>query len=428
MKKVQCTKTSRGLRVLTVPHLGNSLTVLVLVKTGSHYEPAHINGISHFLEHMCFKGTTTRKGKDIMRFLDGLGAETNAFTGEELTGYYVKSIPKHWKKTLKVVADIYQHSTFPEEELQKEKGVVIGEMAMYEDMPMRKVHYIFDELMYGDQPAGRTILGTPKTIKKLTREDLVTYHGQQYVAENTVLIVSGNVEHKEILAFAEKEFAQISTKKSYSKEKTLFIQKDFALKNFYKKTDQTHILFGYEGYDKYHPDVHIARFIGVLLGGGMSSRLFERLREDMGVGYYVRAYHAAESDTGVMQIACGVDNLRVSEVLTTLYSECKKLTDTLVSIEELAKTKEYIIGNTFMGLDASDELAEFYGERELFGLSLVDPKSLLKKVESITPLDIQRVAKDLFVSKKLRIAPVGPHNEKTIDAYISDLKKNFKKK
>ena len=408
--------------IVTIPTNSPSVTVMSLVGTGSRYEDESNNGISHFLEHMCFKGTEKKTGKDIMRYLDGLGAETNAFTSYELTGYYVKSITKHWKKTLAIVADIFLHSTFPEPEMEKEKGVIIGEMSMYEDMSMRHVHDIFNKLVYGNQPAGWSILGPRENITNMTRDDFVKYHQQHYVASATTLVIAGNVKHADVVSEVSKKFTKISDSKKSPKQKVTISQNKPQLKIEYKKTDQTHIVLGYLSGGFHSKDSAIVSVMSSLLGGGMSSRLFEKLREDMGVGYYVNAYNAKQSDTGILQISCGVDSTRVAEVLTAIQSEIKRLYLELVSEIELHKTKEFIIGNTQMGLEATDDLAYYYGKRAAFGLPAQTPKDFVQKIKSVTAKDIRRVAKKILKPERLTIAMIGPHTEKDSTKFLKAVK------
>ncbi|MCA9353180.1 insulinase family protein, partial [Patescibacteria group bacterium] len=309
MKKPRIKKLQNGLTVMTIPVESPSLTVMTLVHTGSRFESKENNGISHFLEHMCFKGTQTQSGKQIVRYLDGLGAETNAFTSYELTGYYVKSITKHWKKTLAMVADIYQHSTFPEEEIQKEKGVIIGEISMYEDMPMQQVHDLFSALVYGpNHPAGFSILGPKNNINTMTRNDFLNYHAQHYVAQSTVVVVAGDITHHDVVREIELHFSSLTRGKVSLQNPVTISQRTPRIAVQHKSTDQTHVIFGYQTVGFHHKDTMSLKVLGSLLGGGMSSRLFERLREDMGVGYYVNARNVGQSDTGIFEISCGIDS------------------------------------------------------------------------------------------------------------------------
>ena len=424
MKKPQIKQLKNGLSILTIPVDSPSITVMSLVNTGSRFETKENNGISHFLEHMCFKGTSNQTGKDMMRYLDGLGAETNAFTSYELTGYYVKSITKHWKKTLGIVADIYLNATFPSDEMEKEKGVILGEISMYEDMPMRHIYDIFNELVYGDnQSAGFSILGPRKNIKKMTRDDFVDYHNEHYVASATTIVVAGNVNHQDVVKQVRKEFETIALSKKAKKEKAKNPQKKPRMLIKHKKTDQTHMILGYETKEFYHKDTIVLKVIGSLLGGGMSSRLFEKLREDMGVGYYVNARHNAQSDTGVLQFSCGVDSKRVAEVIEAIQYEISRLKTENVDEKELKKVQEFIIGNTQMGLEASDELAYYYGQLHLFSLDIKTPKDFSKNIKSVTSKDIKRVARKYFTLDRCNLAMIGPYTKKNQKEFMKALKK-----
>src|SRR3989338_2288405 len=287
-----------GLRVITVPMKDNpTVTVLVLVEAGSKYEEKRINGVSHFLEHMCFKGTTKRpKAVDISKELDALGSQYNAFTAQEYTGYYAKSDARHFRQIFDIVSDIYLNSTFPDAEMQKEKGVIIEEINMYEDMPNRHVQDLIMKLLYGNQPAGWNIAGEKKNILKMKRDDFVNYKKAHYLPEATTIVISGKVNEKEAMKEVDKIFGKIPRGKKTQKLKVKEIQiKPQVLVNF-KKTDQTHFVLGTRSLNLFDKKNAVLSVLAGVLGGGMSSRLFQKLREEMGVGYYVRAYNDSYTD------------------------------------------------------------------------------------------------------------------------------------
>ena len=403
-----------GLRVITIPMKDNpTATVLVLVEAGSKYEEKRVNGISHFLEHMCFKGTIKRpKAIDISKELDALGSQYNAFTAQEYTGYYAKSDARHFRKIFDVVSDIYLNSTFPETEMEKEKGVIIEEINMYEDMPPRHVQDLMMELLYGDQPAGWNIAGSKENILKMKREDFITYRKNHYLPEATVLVVAGAITEGEVLKEVNKIFGGVSSGKKASKLKVKETQtKPEALISF-KKTDQTHFVLGMRTYDLFNKKDAALSVLGGVLGGGMSSRLFQKLREEMGVGYYVRAYNDVFTDHGFLQISAGVDNKRIEEVITAVLEECKKLKDEKVSTEELEKVKESLIGNMKLSLESSDDIANFYGGQELLKRELKNAEEKAKEVRKVTAEEIQALARDIFKDKKLNLALIGPFKEK----------------
>jgi len=403
-----------GLRVIIVPMKDNpTATVLVLVEAGSKYEEKKVNGISHFLEHMCFKGTTKRpKAIDISKELDALGSQYNAFTAQEYTGYYAKSDAKHFKQIFDIVSDIYLNSTFPEAEMQKEKGVIIEEINMYEDLPMRHVQDLLMKLLYGDQPAGWNIAGEKKNILNMKRNDFVDYKKMHYLPEATVLVVAGQVTEKEVLKEVKKVFEKVSCGRKSQKTKVKEKQnKPEALINF-KKTDQTHFVLGVRTFDLFNKKNGVISVLGGVLGGGMSSRLFQKLREEMGVGYYVRAYNDSYTDHGFFQVSAGVDNKRIEEVIRAVLEECKKLKTAKVSEEELNKVKECLIGNMKLSLESTDDIANFYGGQELLKKELKLAEEKAKEVRKVTASQIQKLAKEIFQDKKLNLALIGPFKEK----------------
>lgn len=404
-----------GLRVVTVPMPDNpTATVLVLVEAGSKYETEKVNGISHFLEHMCFKGTAKRpKAINISKELDALGSQYNAFTAQEYTGYYAKSSAKHFHKIFDVVSDIYLNSTFPEEEMQKEKGVIIEEINMYEDLPNRHVQDLMMKLLYGDQPAGWNIAGEKKNILEMKRQDFIDYKKQHYLPGATVLLVAGAVTEKEVLKEARRVFGKISRGRKIQKLKVKEKQKRPEVLVSFKKTDQTHFVLGVRTYGLFDKKNVALSVLGGVLGGGMSSRLFQKLREEMGVGYYVRAYNDAYTDHGFLQVSAGVDNKRILEVIKAVLEECKKLKKELISGEELVKVKEYLIGNMKLSLESTDDIANFYGGQELLKRELKNAEEKATEIRKVTPGQIKKVANEIFKNNKLNLALIGPFKQKS---------------
>jgi predicted Zn-dependent peptidase len=382
--------------------------VLTLVAAGSKYETREQSGLSHFLEHMCFKGTTKRPAAmDITYELDSLGAQANAFTGQEYTGYYAKSDVKHTEQILDIVADVYQNSTFPEGEIEKEKGVIIEEINMYGDMPDEIADENLQRLMYGDTPAGRSIAGDIPTVKKMTRADFIKYHRKYYTTDNTVIVISGGIDEK-IIPSVKKAFIGVIKLDKNKKPKTKDIQnkKEIIIKK--KDTQQTHLVIGFRGYDMYRDDEVTASVLASVLGSGMSSRLFQKLREEMGVCYYVRAHHESTTDTGVFKIAAGVTHARTSEVVGVLLDECRKLVTELVPEAELQKVRDMIRGRMVLGLESSNSFAMYYGGQVVHDKPLQNPEEKLRQLEKINAKDLQKIAKKIFTEKRMNISIVGP--------------------
>ncbi|MCI5051295.1 MAG: insulinase family protein [Candidatus Pacebacteria bacterium] len=422
MKKPKIKTLPNGLRIIALPHSGKSVLVEVLVKTGSQYETKEMNGISHFLEHMCFKGTDNRSGREIMHFLDGLGCRTNAFTDDEITGYHVKSARRYWKKTLAVALDIFQNPSFPQPEIEREKGVIIGEINMYNDDPSSVAADTFDEILYGDQPAGRTILGPKENILKFNQEDFVQYHQKYYIPENTVVIVAGDILAKEIFQTVAEKFSD-TTKSSKTKKKKTKITKKSAIKVITKKTEQSHLVLGFPTVGNNHKDYPALSFLAVALGGGMSSRLFEKVREELGAGYYISAYHYMHTDSGSLRISSGLDSNRVSEVLSHVVGILVDIKENGISEKELKKTQKYLTGNLIMSMESTSAQSHFYGYRLLQERPLVSLKELIKEINAVTAADIKRVTRKYCKNELLHLAIVGPHAQKEIRSFKTALKK-----
>lgn len=411
-----------GLRVITIPMKDNpTVTVLVLVEAGSKYEEKRINGISHFLEHMCFKGTVKRpKAVDISKELDALGSQYNAFTAQEYTGYYAKSDVRHFAQIFDIVSDIYLNSIFPNAEMQKEKGVIIEEINMYEDMPQRHVQDLMMKLLYGDQPAGWNIAGEKENILNMKRDDFVLYKSQHYLPEATVLVVAGHVTEKEVMKEVNKIFGTVERGNKGKKIKVTENQTKPEALISYKETDQTHFVLGVRSYSLFDNKNAILSVLGGILGGGMSSRLFVKLREEMGVGYYVRACNDTFTDHGFFEISAGVDNKRIEEVIIAVLEECKKLKNEKVGYEELNKVKECLIGNMKLSLESTDDIANFYGGQELLKRKIIDAEEKAKRIRKVTAKQVQDLAKDIFENNKLNLALIGPFKEK--DKFVKILR------
>ncbi|PIR98707.1 MAG: hypothetical protein COT88_00095 [Candidatus Colwellbacteria bacterium CG10_big_fil_rev_8_21_14_0_10_41_28] len=404
---------NNGIRAVVVPQKDNpAVTVLVLVETGSKYETKDISGISHFLEHMCFKGTKNRPTPlDISGELDRLGSSYNAFTGHEYTGYYAKVDKGHFEKALDIVSDIYLNQIFDEEEIEREKGVIIEEINMYEDIPQRKVVDDLTSLLYGDQPAGWNIGGDKDVIKKITKDDFLAYKKDHYVPNATTVVVAGSVDPEDALEKIEKIF---SSMEEGDKKDKLPVKEEQSKPEMHmqkKDSEQTHLILAVRAYDTFHKDRFVVRLIGDILGGGMSSRLWAKVRGELGAAYYVGADSDEFTDTGVLSARAGVEHSKLEVVISAILAEFKRLKEELVSEEELQKTKDHMIGSMMLGLETSNSVAMYYGFQELIKKEMKDPNEVADMLRAITQKDIQRVAKDIFKNEKLNLALIGPVEE-----------------
>jgi len=404
-----------GLRVILAPMEGaKSVTVLVLVGTGSKYETKDINGISHFLEHMFFKGTKKRPTtRDISSVLDSVGGAYNAFTDKEMTGYWAKVDAKHGELALDWVSDIFLNSKIAAEEIEKEKGTIIEEINMYLDTPRLHVGDVWDELLYGDQPAGWNIAGEKEIIKKLSREKFIEYFNSHYVAKNAILLICGNSGSIEKVKPKIKQyFSGIKKGEAKGKLKVKEAQSKPALSLKFKETDQSHLIVGFRGYNLFDKRRYVASLLATILGGYMSSRLWIEVRERRGLAYYVRAMNEASTDTGYLIANSGVNNDRVEEAIKVILAEFKKAKEKKISEDEIKKSKDYIRGATRLALESSDEVATFLGDQEVLKKEILLPEEFFKKIDAVTAADLQRVAQDLFCPEKLNLALIGPFKEK----------------
>jgi len=402
-----------GLRIMAVPIKGApSVTVMSLIEAGSKYENKQNNGISHFLEHMCFKGTEKRpKAIDISREFDSLGAQNNAFTSQEVTGYWAKAHNKHTDKILDIISDMYLHPTFPAGDLEIEKGVIVEEINMYEDLPQILVHEVFNGLLYGDQPAGWSIAGTRENVRSFKRDDFVNYRKNHYVSSATAIVIAGDINEADIFKKVNKAFAEIPTTKKISKKKILERQNKPAVKVRYKETDQTHLVIGVRTFNLYDKKIPALKLLSAVLGNGMSSRLFQKMRTDLGICYYVRSAIDELTDHGMLTVSAGVDSSRVEQGVKGILDEMKKIKDEKVPELELRKAKDYLIGNMYLGLESSDALANFFGSQEIFKEKIKTPKEMEREIEKITSSDVSKIAKEIIQNKKLNMAIVGRYKD-----------------
>jgi len=408
------TTLKNGLRIITVPAKNTkTAAVLVLVGTGSKYETKDINGISHFLEHMLFKGTKKRSNTmKIIEPLDQIGGHYSAFTGQEYTGYWAKVDAGHLDLALDWVSDIYINSLFDAKEIDKERGTILQEINMILDMPMHYVGYLWLKLLYGDQPAGWDIAGNENTVKSIQRNDFINYLKNHYSAKNTVIAVAGNIKQEETINKIKKYFQKINEYKIKDKLPVKEKQNKPEVLIHYKETDQTHLILGVRAYNMFHPDRYALSILGDILGGYMSSRLFISVREKQGLAYYIKAGADMDTDVGYLAASSGVDNQRIDKAIKTILEEFKKITKQKVGPKELKKAKDHIKGSALIGMEASDEQASFYASQELLTDKILTLEEKFSKIDKVTVNDIQRVAKDIFRSEKLNLALIGPFKDK----------------
>lgn len=402
-------KLKNGARLLHIPIAGApSVTALVLFGVGSRYETAKTNGLSHFLEHMFFKGTTKRPSAlMISEAVDGVGGEMNAFTSKEYTGYYIKVAHEHGPLAVEVLSDMLHNALFDAAEIDRERGVITQEIGMYEDQPMIYVGELFGERLFGDEPLGWQVIGTRQNIKALTRDDFVRHRDAFYTAENMVVVLSGGTARAK--AVVEQYFGSFRSGTVSLASKHRPHPKDRFTMHV-KKTEQTHLWIGFPGVHFEHPDRFALQVSSSILGGGMSSRLFMSVRERKGLAYYVRCQMESYTDTGYIAASAGVAPDKFEEAVTTILGEFKRIKSEAVPKGELAKAKEYMKGKMLLGLERSDDLAEFYGMQALLRSKMLTPEDIDQKIDAITAADITRVAAKYLVDTELKSAVISSHN------------------
>ena len=417
------TTLKSGLRIVTIPHKDTrAVAVFVLVGTGSKYEIRGMRGISHFLEHMFFKGTKKRPNAiAVTEPIDRVGGMFNAFTGTDYTGYFVKVEYEHQDLALDIVSDIFLNSILPAKEIAKEKGVVIEEIHIFKDNPMRRAETLWQSLLYGDQPAGWEITGSRETVLGLSRKDLLEYMDSQYVAKNTVVCVAGRIDHASVTKKVEKLFSSIPATDFRKKLKVKEYQTKPQVLVEHRVADQTRIALGARGYNLSHPLHYVQEVMAVLLGGMFSSRLFVEVREKLGIAYDINTNSESDPDTGSLMTSAGVPHDKAEKAVSVILREYRKLATTKVSSKELQKAKDHIKGTMALGLEASEAKASFFGMQELLEKQILTPEQIHAKIEKVSPALLQRAAKEMFVRNKLNLVVLGPVSPRTKKRFESIL-------
>lgn len=415
-------KFPSGLQTVLLPRGDvQTVTFLVLIGVGSRYETPRQNGLSHFLEHMFFKGTKNRPtAKEIAESIDGIGGEFNAFTGEEYTGYYVKVAAEHLAHGAEVVSDILLNPLFPQQEIEKERGVIIEEIRMYTDMPMRHIHHLWSEVLYGDHPLGRRIDGAEETVSAFMRKDFLSYTKKHYHTKNAVVAVAGNFEEKSTAALLKKLFADLPQgEETQPKAAPRSVPTKRFVHEYRKHLDQSHVMVGVPGFARDDERNYAAALLSGILGSGMSSRLFSIVREQHGLAYMVRTMSDSFTDTGSFVTQSGVRTDKAAEAVKLIMQEYDRIMEEPVAEQELEKAKQMVRGSLVLSLEETNSIAMFAAEQRLLEAKIKTPADIWKKIEKITVEDVQAVAQELLDPAKRSIALLSPH--KSTKAFESQL-------
>ena len=408
---------SNNVRAIVAPLKDTkSITVLVLFGVGSRYETKDINGISHFIEHMMFKGTKKRPNTlAISKELDGVGAEYNAYTTKEVTGYWVKANYEKLELALDMVSDMLYNSKFDETELEREKKVICEELHMYRDNPIMYVDTLLEKSMFEPSPLGWDIGGDDEIILKMNRAGMVGFRDKHYHGENLVVGIAGNVDGPRGISLIEQYFGA-SWEKTVSKNKYKPYKRVASSRHpeplvHFKETEQVQIDMGFHGYGITDPRIYATSLLAIILGGTMSSRLFITVRERHGLCYSIRASHQSFLDSGVFSIQAGLDKSRIEKALSLILKELERMREKGVTGVELKRAKEYVRGKMALQFEDSENVVSWYVSQELLTGKTLTPEEKLEKLNAVTAEDISAVARDLFKAKNLHLAAIGPYKD-----------------
>ncbi|MCL5959033.1 MAG: insulinase family protein [Chloroflexi bacterium] len=407
------TVLDNGTRVVTspMPHT-HSASVVIYFAVGSRYETDEIGGMSHFIEHMLFKGTRKRPtARDISEAIEGVGGIINAGTGKEYTLYWIKVASRHLPLAMDVLSDMVLNSTLEPEEVERERRVIIEEINMNLDSPSDLVNDLIDEVIWGRQAIGRNVAGTRESVSQITREDLLSYMNRYYTSKDAVISVAGNIDRDEILAQIYSMFGAIPAAASPVAPKAASRQRKPRARVHFRETEQANLCLGVPALPYTDPDRFTLNLLDTILGEGMSSRLFLQVRERQGLAYSVHSYTSQYHDVGSTIVYAGVDPARIDKSIKAILNELRKMREDPVPPQELTKAKEYSKGRMLLSLEDTRGVATWGGGQELLLGRILTPEEVTEIIDSVTADDILRVAQRIFVEDKLSLAVVGPYRE-----------------
>lgn len=426
MLEHQLHQLKSGLKVITVPMASvQSLTVMALANTGSRYETASQYGIAHFFEHLVFKGTAQYpQAQDLAEAIDSVGANFNAFTSKEYTGYYVQVASRHFDLALDVVSDMLMTPQLRQEDINREKGVIIEEMNMYADMPASEIGDRFEEMAFAGNGLAHKIVGTKETVNNITTQDFQDFLQTWYGLDNLVVVVAGDaqvVDKPQIIDQIEQAFAKDGERSGHARHDRLpkFLAEEKVI-FVHKKTEQSHFTFGWPAPERLSPRRHALTLLSSIVGGNMSSRLFSEVREKRGLCYYVHSDLAQYHEGGLFGGSAGVDPKRVEEAIKVSLDEFKLMADgsKKITAAELSRAQEYVIGKTVLGLEDSESVAQFIGLRQLLHGQVESPDAFMEKIRQVDLNDVQSLAGDVLKPGELRFGLIGEFDENKIREII----------
>ncbi len=383
----------------------HSVTLGIWVKVGSRYELPEKNGISHFLEHMFFKGTKKRSARDIAVEIDSIGGDLNAFTSRETTTFYVKVLDQHIDKGIDLISDIFLHSTFPEDDIEKEKRIIREEIKMVEDTPDDYINDLFYKDVWGNSGIGLPVLGSRDTVKSFNRKDIINHIRKYYGTKDVVIACAGNFDPAHILDALNSVFGGLRRGSEPEKGKTPEFKPSV---NIYQKDlSEVHICLGVKGLPQSSPERYVLYLINAILGAGVSSRLFQEVREKKGLAYSIYSFIASYIDTGLLGIYAGTAKKKVSEVINLIVQELKGLKDT-ISEDELRRAKEQIKGNLILSLESTSNRMQNIARQEIYYGRYYSPDDVIRLIEGVTLKQVRALADKLTGDNSIAITLLGP--------------------
>lgn len=407
---VQKLTLSNGVRILTekIPAV-RSVAVGIWVKVGSRDEAKNIAGISHFIEHMMFKGTKNRTAKDLAEALDAVGGQLNAFTSKEYTCYYAKVLDEHLGLAIDVLSDMFFNSVFDEAEIEKEKNVILEEIKMYEDTPDDQVHDLLTSQVLEKHPLGRPIIGTKESVAGLTRTDIMEYYQTHYVPKNTVVSVAGSIDSEQVQRQLEEQFAHVQGQEL--PRDLVELSEQGGVLNKKKDIEQFHLCLGFPSLRMDHPQSYVLHVLNSVLGGGISSRLFQTVREERGMAYSVYSYQSAYQETGMFGIYAGFSKDNLAGLLELILDQLKMLKDQGVTAKELERAKAQLKGNLFLSLENVSSRMSRIGKSELCQGKIITTDEVVERISAVSLEEVRNMANQLFRPEVLSIATIGPSEE-----------------
>ncbi len=388
-----------------------SVAVGIWVRAGGRYEASEQAGISHFIEHLLFKGTRRRSCEQLKQRVEGVGGSLNGFTAEEFTCYMAKVPKRHARRAIETLADMVQHPAFNPRDVEKEREVILEEIRMYEDTPGQYVHDLFNQLLWPDHPLGTLLSGTMETVRRITREDLVQYWRQMYQPRNLLVCGVGALEPRPMTRELQRLFRQASGRPPRRFARAPRMRRSPQVRVWNKTTEQAHLCLGTYAVPRTHPDRFATELLHVLLGANMSSRLFREVREKRGLVYEIGTHIKRFEDTGAFVVSAGCDPAKVTATVQTICAELSRIRRGRIPDAELRRAKEYYAGQLLMGLEDPMDHMLWSGEQAVTVRRVAPPEQLLRHLEQVAARDIRRVARALFVTPKLHVAVVGPLGE-----------------